>query len=72
MSLEGLATGVAGIEIVPVGHVFFWRVPAEEDYASLAFVGKVEQAHVQVLEYDAELSDSLYCQVEVVRLRAVL
>ena len=49
-----MAAGVAGVEVVPVLNPFFGWVPAEEDNASSAFVREVEQAHIQVLEDDAE------------------
>ena len=70
--LEGLASAVAGLDLVPVPHALLGRVPAEKDYAPLALVREVEQADVQVFEDDAQLPDALDGELEVVRLDAVL
>jgi len=72
MSLERLAAGVAGVEVVPVLHPLFGWVPAEEDDSAFAFVREVEQTHIQVFEDDAKLRNASYRQVEFVRLYAVL
>ncbi len=46
-------------------------MPAEEDYASIALVREIQEAHLQILEDDAFLPDALYRPVQVVRLDAV-
>jgi hypothetical protein len=69
--LEGLAAPVAGLYLVPVAYALFGRVPAEEDYAAVALVGEVQEARIEVFEEDAEFADTLYGEVEAVRLDAV-
>jgi len=57
---------------VPVLDLLFGRMPAEEDDAALALVREVQEAHIEVLEDDAELADVRDREVEPVRLDAVL
>src|SRR5215212_4731423 len=47
-------------------------MPAKKNDAPFALVRKVEKAHIQVLEDDAEVRDAPYRQIEFVRLYAVL
>ena len=48
-----MAAGIAGVQLVPVGDLFFAELPAEVDVAALVAAGEVDQAGFIVLEFDA-------------------
>jgi hypothetical protein len=52
--VDGLAAGEAFFCAVPVSDGGFAHPPAEQDYATFDFAGKVEQAYIEIFDLDAD------------------
>lgn len=51
---DGLAAGKAGVQLMPVGDLFFAHAPTEVDIASLVAAEEINQARLVVLQLDAD------------------
>src|SRR4051812_18133570 len=54
--VRALPAGVAAMQLMPVGDFFFAELPAQINIAALVAAGKVDQAALIVLQFDADAS----------------